>query len=300
MAVVACDEIRDGRGGEVSFDRSRRWTRVFRVVTDNDLDGGPTVVQAAGLPGIGAFYLTPSGEVDTDAVCQSLSPAPDPSANDPRVWIVTATYDTKVDTGHQSGGGSGEPGQGGASPTTRTLLPLDRPVKWAAGTVKAKKAVLTDKDAVDVKNSAGQLYSPGYERDIVLGRITAIKNYASFAYKDKLDLIEKINSAAWKGFPAKTVKIDDIGITEEFEHNIPYLAVTWSFLYNPDGWNPTRILDRGTYYKVGGVITTDIDANGAVVGEYLLDGSGGKLTGAAVAVYNLFRFHDETSFASIP
>ena len=41
-------------------------------------------------------------------------------------------------------------------------------------------------------------------------------------------------------------------------------------------------------------------ATNAVVPEVLLDGSGGKLVPPAVAVYNLFRFYDEISFAGLP
>jgi hypothetical protein len=298
VAVIECKEIPDGRGGGINLDRSRQWTRVFRVVTDDPRDGAPTVVQASGLPPVGTFYLTATGEVDTDAVCQSLSPAQDPT--DDTVWTVTASYDTRVDTGAQAGGGSGSPGQGGAHPATRPENPLDRPVKWSAGTVKVKKSATTDKDGLDVINSAGQLYSPGYERDAVLGKITAVKNYAEYVYLDALDWVDWVNDDEWYGFPAQTVKVDDVSIAENYENGVRFVTVTWTFLYNPDGWNPTRILDRGTYYLLAGVKKTDtvLDASGnvTVVGEYLLDGSGGKVTPPTAAVYNLFRFYDEATF----
>ena len=136
MSVTSVAEIKEGRSGEWSLGGGRRWTRTFRVVTDDDRDGGPTVVQASGLPALGTFYLTPEGEVDTQAVLQSLVPTQDDQ--DARLWTVTASYDTQVSTTQQSGGGSGTPGGGGAHPATRPDNPLDRPVTWSAATVKAK------------------------------------------------------------------------------------------------------------------------------------------------------------------
>jgi hypothetical protein len=295
MSVVSCDPIKDGRGGEWSYDQSRKWTRKFRIVTDDDRDGPATVVLCPSLPQPGDLYSTGT-ESDSLAFLKSLVPEQDDK--DARLWTVTATYETLAQA---SGGGSNTPGNGGASPTARPENPLDRPTEWRASSVKVKKAVTTDKDGKDVKNSAGLFYNPGYERDVAIAQITATKNYASLPFKTALDYVEKCNSDVWHGFPAKTVKVDGVDEQSMFENNYPYVRVTWTFLYDPDGWNPTRILDRGPYYLNAGAIKFDVDAaTGAVVPDVLLDGTGAKLVAPAVAVYNLFRFHDETSFASLP
>jgi hypothetical protein len=76
--------------------------------------------------------------------------------------------------------------------------------------------------------------------------------------------------------------------------------VTWTFLYDPDGWNPTRILDRGPYYLFGGKPFFFLDpTTGQPLPEGLLNGSG-SAAAPGVATYLLFRFHDEISFAGIP
>ena len=294
MSVVSCNEIKNGRTGELNADQSRRWVRTFRVVTDDDTDGPATVLFAAGLPSLGDTYDTGT-ESDPLASLKSMVPTQDEA--DARLWLVECTYDTKADATAQSGGGSGTPGGGGASPQNRPENPLDRPAEWRAGSVKVKKAVMSDKDNADVKNSAGLFYNPGYEVDRALGQITVTKNYSSKPFKDALDLIEKVNDAVWYGFAAKTVKIDGLDIQSAYENGVSYVRVTWTLLYDPDGWSPTRILDRGPYYLVGGVVTYDVDANGVVTPDVLLDGAGGK---SAVPTYNLFRFHDTTSFANIP
>lgn len=300
MSVISCNEIGTGRGGELDYAQGRRWTRRFQVITDSDLDGPATVVLCPFLPQVGSIYLT-DGESDSFAFLRSLTPEQDP--NDARVWTVTATYQTE-DAG--KGGGSGSPGQGGASPQNRPENPLDRPVEWRASYAKARKTVLTDKDGKDVKNSAGQYFSPGYERDIIMAMFSATKNYASVTFADTLNYYGKINSDTWHGLDAKTVKIDNIEMQSMYENGTSYVRLTWSFLYDPDKWNPTKILDRGAYYldATSGKPAYGVDPRiNAILPEVLLDGSGGWLnngaSGPAVAVYNLFRFHDEIAFSTI-
>lgn len=293
MPVVSCKEIDEGRSGQWNYDQSRQYVRSFRVTTDDDATEAAEVMLSAGLPAPGDPYPD-----DPLAVCRSLSPSQDP--RDARLWIVAASYDSKIEATAQSGGGSGSPGQGGAGPAGRAENPLDRPVEWRATTVKAKKAVTTDKDGEDVKNSAGEFYSPGYERDIALGQIVATKNYEEYPFLDLLDLVEKVNDGEWYGFAEKTVKIDQVDAQSMYENGVSFVRVTWTFLYNPDGWNPTRILDRGTFYLDGANKRKFVDADGNPLAEGLLNGAGGQLVPPAVAVYNLFRFHDETSFTDIP
>jgi hypothetical protein len=294
MAVVSVSAIKDGRGGSIGFGQDRTYTRRFRVVTDSDTDGPLTVMLAVGVS-VGEVYST-GAESDPLAYCKEISP--EQSADDARVWTVTVSYSTRF---AGAGSGSGSPGSGGASPAGRPTNPLDHPTEWKLTFVKAKKAVTTDKDGKDVKNSAGLFFNPPYERTIPMAQFTASKNYASVTFSDVLGYYDKINSGVWNGLAAKTVKVDGIDMQSAFENGVSYVKLTWVFLYDPDGWNPTRILDRGPFYlDAGGKPQYKTDGMGGLLPEVLLDGAGGLLVAPLAAVYNLFRFHDEISFASIP
>ena len=75
---------------------------------------------------------------------------------------------------------------------------------------------------------------------------------------------------------AKTVKIDGIDMSSAYENGVSYVRVTWTFLYEPDGWNPTRILDQGTYYLNGaGAKIPFMDDHAASVTHK--DGGGGTV-----------------------
>jgi hypothetical protein len=297
MAVKSVDLIKDSRGGGWSYTQGRRWVQQFRVLTDDPLDGPCTVMLAVGIPKPGDVYQH-GNDSDSLAFLQSLEPQQDPQ--DDRLWIVTANYGMEADSSHKAGGGSGTPGGGGADPKNRPENPLDRPLEWRMGFVKAKKAVNTDKDGKNVANSAGLFFNPPYERDILMAQFTATKNYSDFPFSRAVTYYEKINSDEWQGLAKQTVKIDNLDIQSAFEGRFPYVRVTWTFTYDPDKWNPTRILDRGPYYLFGGKPFFFLDpTTGQPLPEGLLNGSG-SAAAPGVATYLLFRFHDEISFAGIP
>jgi hypothetical protein len=162
--------------------------------------------------------------------------------------------------------------------------------------VKVKKAILSDKSNVDVKNSAGAFFSPPYEIDIPIFQIQATKNYSSFQFTSMAGYVGKINSDAYHGLAAKTLKIDDVQSQSAYEGGTSFIRVTWVLLYDPDKWNPTRVLDRGFYHLVAGKPVPFLDAGGHNY-EGLLDGAGAK---SAVPTYHNFTFYTETSFAGLP
>jgi hypothetical protein len=295
MALVSCDEIPEGRSGQLNYDWGRQWVRQWRSVTDSDLDGPAVATSSNALPTIGFPYVTET-ERDPWALVKSIVARQD--TQNPRVWIVTVTYDSKVEAG-RTGGSGGELGAGGAQgPSGRQPNPLNAPVKWRTSTVRSTKMALEDKDSKPYVNSAGAPFSPPPELYKPLVQISAVKNYASFPVSSQVTYFDKVNQSAWMGFPSDSVKIDGIELSEEFFNNQPYLAVSWTFLYDPEKWIPYRVLDKGWYY---------LDAFGKKQPfldelknhyEGLLDTAGGN--SGALARFLTFRNHDRVSFNGIP
>jgi hypothetical protein len=295
MSLISCDEIKEGRSGQLNYDWGRQYVRQFRCVTGDDRDGVLVATSTNAIPTIGVPYVTET-ESDPWALVRTVTGRQD--EQDARLWIITVTYDTKFDSG-RFGGSGGEPGAGGASgPQNRPPNPLNAPVRWRSSTVRASKFALADKDGKAFINSAGAPFSPPPELYKPLLQITATKNYASFPVGLQTAYFDKVNQTTWMGFPSDSVKVDGIEINEEFFNNTGYLSVNWTFLYDPEKWIPYKVLDKGWYY---------IDANGKkqpfkddLGNQYegLLDAIGGN--GGALARFLQFRNHDRISFASIP
>lgn len=304
MAVTSVVEISTNRAGGVDFAQGRNYTRRFRVETDDDRDGPLTVVLSPDLPAIGSPYVT---EVESDSLAFLRKLDPVQSPDDPRVWHVDAHY-TSYGTdwsgtaggGDMAGGGGGLPGQGAASPENRPTNPLNRPVVWSFDFVDEPVAKTTDKNGEEVVNSAGRYYSPPIMIDRQLGQIVAVKNYAEFTYDTAAGYLNKVNSDVWHGLDAQTVRIKGVRVQSMYENGVSFVQVTFTFLHDPEGWNPTRVLDYGPYYLAGGKPVRFVDKAGQPLEFGNLDGAGGKLVPPAVAVYNLFDFYDEISFANIP
>lgn len=276
MAVISCRDISEGRGGG-DDSQSRHWTRVFRVITDDGKDGPITVLQAPGLPAIGDPYSTTN---ESDSLTLAKSRTPNPTA-DECVWEVTIEYATDFGSvgngGATAGDGSpgggdagGAPGQGGQSPKDWPTSPLERRTEWKRSPVKVRKAVTRDKNNDLVMNSAAVAFNPPYEIEKSLGQWTATKNYASFTEDDCKLFENRFNDVAYRGFAAATLKCDGIALEGAFENDTAFVRVTWTFLYDEDGWNPVEILDRG-YQDIFGVPFYDGGGNPQ---EQLLDGTG--------------------------
>jgi hypothetical protein len=304
VAVVSVEEIKDGRGGTSSYDRSREINRVFRVITDDDRDGTFIVGSARKLPGLGDVYDTGhKGEKDKSLFASSISPQQDPQ--DPRLWIVTVRYISAAAAAAAQGGGFGssQPGGGGQAPQQHQENPLNRPTEWKLTWTKVKKAVYKDLKGNDVTNSAGFYFSPPVERDAKQAIITATKNYPSFDFWEAASLFEMVNTDAWKGFNPRTLKIDGIDIASAYENGYSFVRTTWTILYNPDKWIPFKVLDRGSFYLVGAVGAQKpqpfTDPAGNILAEGLLDGNGGKLAVGANPVYRSFTLYTEGRFRNL-
>jgi hypothetical protein len=299
MAVVSCNEIHRGREAEAEYGQGRRFVRYWRVRTNDDTDGPYIVGSHPAIPLLGMPYYVKPGEADARAFVTSIRPQQDDA--DPRLWVVTVSYDSVATA---AGGGSGEPGGGGASPQNRPENPLDRPVEWQMSWVEEQRAFTKDLDGRPYRNAAKHYFEPPRTRPHTLARITATKNYASFGYTQAKSYFNKVNSAAWKGFAKHEVKVEHVSLRSAFENGMGYVQATWSFLIDPDLWIPTRILNRGPFYlSAGGLLPAGtpipfMDSMGnPTLG--LLDEAGGKLAENVDPNYLQFRDYNEINLAGI-
>jgi hypothetical protein len=290
--ILTCNEIKDGRTGELTADGHRTYTRTWRVVTTDDRDGPLNATDTNEIPTVGVPYAT---DVESDFFARVKSVTPKQSDEDPRLWIVTVQYDTRNEA-PAAGGGSGNPGSGGTGGTGGTN-PLNEPTKWRMSWETQNRAILKDKDNLPLRNSAKVPFSPPVEVPKPIGRITAVKNYSQYPYTTAQSYWNKVNEGAWYGFFADTVKVGGIEIVEMFEKNMSYVQVTWTLLWDPDGWIPYYVMDKGWFYINGGVKKAFKDRDGNLYEGNLT--AGGDDGGDTVR-YLPFRLYDRTSFAGIP
>jgi hypothetical protein len=152
MAVVSTKEIHDGRDGEWSSESNRsvrRYTRIYRVKTDENTDEHVTVV--AGCPQIGDVY-----PYDANARCRRVHASN--AAFSKLVWIVTCDYSTGPEI---------------------EASPLDDPAEIEWSTDQYQKIFVKDIDGDWICTTAGELFDPPPEGDDSRWTVRVRKNLAA-------------------------------------------------------------------------------------------------------------------------
>lgn len=245
MAVVTVREIWDRDGSHQFPSGERRYTRTFRVRTNDDNTAILTVGSATGLPRLFDFYADPDGNFDLASRCISVSPSQD--QNDPRTWLVRCEYASNFLTNETQSGinasGVQAPVSGGVN--IQPANPLERSVEVSGGTRYIERYLEYDAAGTDYLNSAGD------KLENVGPRLYPIFVIQCASYKAELDLFflgdyaKSVNSSLFMGFPADTVLLDDIQYQSMIELGIFYWKITYTFLFNQEKWIPTRRLDIG-------------------------------------------------------
>lgn len=141
MAVTSVKEIHSGRDGDDELQRdssSRRYTRVFRVLTSLNTDGAYVVLGSASLPALGNAY--PS---DSSAWCRRRRARNESFSK--RVWIVTCMYSSDYEAEEN---------------------PLDDPAEIEWDTERFQVPMIKDViTGVAHVNAAGELFDPPAEKD---------------------------------------------------------------------------------------------------------------------------------------
>jgi hypothetical protein len=128
---------------------------------------------------------------------------------------------------------------------------------------------------------------------------TATKNFDTFDGASALTLVNKVNDDDFMGAAAGTLLLTSMDATQQFEDDEEFWAVTVTFEFNPDSWNPTKILDRGMRKLDNGEWKPILVENREITEPALLDGHGAPLDPAAAPVYLEYDFYDEADFDTI-
>lgn len=276
MAVTEVRLLTD-RKGKLAERRDRSFTRTY-LVTTNDRQDGPLTV-AAELPNIGDFYVT-TNESDFGARVSAIDI--DTVDSNPFLWRATVEYSNRQREDHDEP----EP----EDPTDRDPIYAirfdkhDVPVTGPYSTVDPGNVSAT----TSLTNSKKQPYNPPPTREELRPVITITVNDHNLDLLKINAMQDCVNSAAFAGFPAKTLKLNVTGITEQFENGIRYWEKTYELAHRRQTWD-LFLLDHGTIP----------DKEGNFKEVLLLNGS--ETTGAPqYHQYTIYRQVDFAAHSDIP
>jgi len=311
MGISSVNEIWNGRngtselGGKGAEGAIRRYTRVFRVITD-DAETGPQAVESARaggtrIPRITEFYKT-TRATDRGALCHRIEPR---QTEDWKVWEVVVSYssDSKDVTrpDHEvSGAGPNEPGGGkaGAKDSGQQSDPLKMPVKVSIGYERFTRIPVVDLKGNKVVNSSNEVFDPPEEIEDIRPVVRVTTNEAQFDYQDRGNRIA-CNRDVFLGFPPGTARMTGLSLTEEFEKGVPYFAVTreytidlidtWLLKYLDVGFRELKLV-AGVQQLVPIKIKGTDGKLHSVTSPYPLDGNGRKTEGKpAVLTFTIYE-----------
>lgn len=220
MAILSARELWQGRDGE-DDDKARRYTRLFRVVVDDNFEAPANIYGACGIrrgdpyPG------------DPGAWCQRASKRNESFS--PKIWQVTFGYSSEREI---------QPN------------PLNDPAKITWGDEQFQRVLVKDKNGKAVVNTAGDAFDPPVMVDDARSVATVVKNVAAvptwiLQYKNVVNSdefeLDGITIAA--GY----AKIKAIGVSDWQERNdIRYRTLTIPIFLSEEGWL-IKVLNLGFY-----------------------------------------------------
>lgn len=242
MSVIDVHEIWEGRdakeevGGKTIEGLIRRYTRVFRVQTNDPLDGPQVAIYAeclnkdgsrARIPTICARYRT-ANSYDQGSRCSKISAKRD--RNTRTVWIVACEYSSdSEDVGDprrelRSGGDKPKEPKGAKDKSD----PTAKPPKVTTTAERYVRACVVDLDGKKFATTAGEPFDPPWEvedlRPVI--RITYYKQ--DFDHRDKINKIG-VNNFPFMGVPIGAVRHVPVGATDEWDNGVHYWTVTREF-----------------------------------------------------------------------
>ncbi len=276
---------------------------VLRAGNTGETEGGPRV------PRMYEHYQAPDGSFDRTMIVEDIDAQPN-KAHD--LWVVTVRYTSRLDRGQlQSAGYGYAPGGGGAgdSPPEHQPLPgldtdtvggqpgasgeesqgagaaienpLLRPAKVRFYTVKFTEVLWKNRAGDNVgimpTNSAGALFDPPLTYQSVRVGVSIARNQRKFKLSSFVQYVEKVNKNSWRGLQARQARLVDLDAEPNFENGFWFWAVQYKLEVKPDGWNPLKVVDRGTFYlDASNNEKRFTDRSGGPLTQGLLDNKGGK------------------------
>lgn len=185
---------------------------------------------------------------NANAICYKLSIGPGPTmTRAPHLaYFATALYSTAANL----------PEDDDDDPTTTRT-------KWSIAPQIQSRYVVKDRNDELIVNAAGTPFDGGVPVDVRLGSVTARRNVTAAGYDRDAVLANsgKLNSATYLGGEPGTVQVD-ISAEEMYEGGYHFWAETYTFSYDPLGWQPKPV-NAGFYQLVDDVLheitNADID-----------------------------------------
>lgn len=282
------DDVREIRN-DVSFndDGTTSITRTWMVQYD---DFSPNLTTLAALVPVARWDIHPDL---TACVAKRKSIR----MTDIGLWEITVDYDNKTTPPDKQ------------EAQDKTQDPTLKPPIYKFGSVKGTKTVNVDKVGNAVVNSAGMPFENGLEVPWCHPTINITTYKTTFDFTKVTTFVNCINQAEWVvsalpyTFPANTVLCTEYTFSSVFEQNAYYWQVDITLEYDPEGWNPVKILDAGTH-EIGEAgepprpILSD-DGTAGVTTPVPLDGNGLVLNSDDPVVYLNFVPYTEVDFDNL-
>ena len=196
--------------------------------------------ESAVLNAVGIVRGSPIGE-DPNAICNDVDISPAVMSRGPNYfYIATYTFSTAATLPASTGG---------AEPSDD---PVDMRTVWSVSPQIQSRYVIKDRHGELIVNTAGQPYDGGIPVDVRLGSVTARRNVDATGYNlsGVLKNSGKLNSVTFLGWAPGTVQVD-ISAVEKYEGAYHYWEETFTFSYDPQGWQP-QPASAGFFQLVGG------------------------------------------------
>jgi hypothetical protein len=224
MATVSVKEITGAKGSGEFETGKREYTRLYKVITDSNLDSALQVGTSTGIPRLGDIYQA-NGSFDATALARKVDAQQD--NENPKLWIVTVDY-----------------GPFTAQPFQQDQNPLLRPSVVTFGFNKTQRIVRRYADFRPIVNSAGDEYDPPLTVDASNPVLTVTRNEPSFNPAIAVAYQDAVNSDPFFGASPGQAKVAGISAVSQTENNYFFFQVTYEIEFRWDGWQPI-LLDYG-------------------------------------------------------
>jgi hypothetical protein len=262
MPVITFGDSWEGTEGTASIEGR---TLVRTIEGEVDTTTGVTIPWVVDRVGIQlGVYMGVAHPDFNRCLCTSITASP--LSEDSHFYKITATYQEPrplpgflagstpgtlppPPPGTERPGGQGAGGGGGGGQEAPPF-PWERPIQ-ISGSVKSEQVFrqrdLDGKPYLNTADDPLEGVPPQYEGIVQI----QTKYWLRFlSYVGLANLIQKVNSSAWKGFPALTLKIEGISFASATERGFTFWEVGLTMLFKPTFWTPTYLLNTGRAEKV--------------------------------------------------
>lgn len=173
---------------------------------------------------------------DANATCKSVEvgPGPEPTRPPYLCYFVKVDWSTTAPL----------PNNSSSDPTTMRTV-------WTIRPTIQTRYITRDRNGNMILNSAGQPFDGGIPVSVRLGTATAVRNISASGYNKNTVMANsgKLNSTTYLGAAAGTLQVD-IEAQEKYEGGYHFWTETYTFSYDPLGWQP-KPMNAGFFQLTG-------------------------------------------------